>query len=132
MLYTPPSSVISVFVAIIIRHTDNIKKKKIVHPADKLISGYNVAEAKVTTNCSPLKSETFSPSLYRVVSKVQKITSYTELFISQEKIHTVIMSTQKTDYGLSSIFVRNQSCAGLVAHLMWFARESTSQKVQTN
>ena len=46
------------------------KNKKKGKPAAKLIYGYDVAEAKVSINCSPLRSETFSPSPSCVFSKV--------------------------------------------------------------
>ena len=52
------------------------KNNKKVQPAAKLIYGYDVVEAKVTINCSPLRSEIFSPSPSCVVSKVHNITSY--------------------------------------------------------
>ena len=42
------------------------------------------------------------------------------LFFYQEYINTVVVLTQRVDYELSAKFVRNYSCAGLVAHVMWF------------
>ena len=43
-----------------------------------MISGSDVVEAKVTANCSHIRSDFFSPSPSCVVSKVQKITNYIE------------------------------------------------------
>ena len=51
-----------------------IKQYIKVQPAAKFISGYDISEDKFTTNCYPLRSETFSTFPYCVVSKVKKIT----------------------------------------------------------
>ena len=64
----------------------SMKKNKKWQPAAKLISGYDVAEPKVSTNLSPLRSEFFSPSPSCVDSKGQKINIYIK-FLDLQRIN---------------------------------------------